>query len=123
MNGGLSSAALARQIETSVDEALVRFEKEVQGGKSFINPNKGMVVFPSVLKAGLGIGDSMEKGYSGLQARPWIIIVPRPVRLDYKLGSRSRASSLRFLEADALKRFQESEGRKWVWMSRSGDDA
>ena len=33
------------------------FEKEVKDGKSFLqNASKGVLVFPSVIKAGLGVG-------------------------------------------------------------------
>ena len=65
LSGWLSSptsAGSAREIDTGVDEALVRFEKEVKDGKIFLDSSKGVLVFPSVLKGGLGIGAEEGEG-------------------------------------------------------------
>ena len=46
----------AREIDASVDTALVRFEKEVPGAKQLLKQSAGMMIFPSVIKAGIGNG-------------------------------------------------------------------
>ena len=116
LSGWLSSPALAasaKEIDAGVDEALVNFEKEVKGGKSFLESSKGVLVFPSVLKGGFGFGGEYGEGalrvagktvdyYSTLQ----------PVRLDCKSGEQIKTIVIVFLDDDALKGFQESEGWK-----------
>jgi lipid-binding SYLF domain-containing protein len=115
LSGRLSSpasAASAREIDTSVDEALLRFEKEVQGAKSFIESSKGMLVFPSVIKAGLGIGG--EYGEGALRAEDKTVDYYSTAAGSFGLqaGGQVKTIIVAFLDADALKRFRESEGWK-----------
>ncbi len=49
-------AATDREINVSVDVALENFHKNVKGAKEFLKAAKGVLVFPSVYKAGIGIG-------------------------------------------------------------------
>nr|MBC8282319.1 hypothetical protein [Nitrospinota bacterium] len=57
-----SFAATAKEIDVSVDVALERFYKEVPGSQSFSNKAKAILVFPSVIKAGIGIGGEYGEG-------------------------------------------------------------
>lgn len=115
LSGWLSSAALAasaREIDTSVDEALVRFEKEVRGGKSFLESSKGMLVFPSVIKAGLGIGGEYGEGALRASGKTVDYYSTAAGSFGLQAGGQVKTIIVAFLEADALKRFQESEGWK-----------
>jgi len=55
-------AASKRVIDVEVEEALQRFYKEVGGARKFANMAEGMLVFPSVIKAGFGIGGEYGEG-------------------------------------------------------------
>jgi len=115
LSGWLSSAALAasaREIDTSVDEALVRFEKEVQGGKSFLDSSKGMLVFPSVVKAGLGVGGEYGEGALRAAGKTVEYYSTAAGSFGLQAGGQVKTIIVAFLEADALKRFQESKGWK-----------
>lgn len=57
-----ASAASAKEIDTGADEAIVKFEKEVKNGKSFIESSKGILVFPRVIKGGAGFGGEYGEG-------------------------------------------------------------
>ena len=57
-----SYAATAKEIDVSVDVALKRFQNEIKGGKEFIKSAKGVLVFPSVYKAGFVIGGEYGEG-------------------------------------------------------------
>ncbi|MDH4245168.1 MAG: hypothetical protein OEY21_11025 [Nitrospira sp.] len=59
---GAALAKTAREIDVSVDVAVEDFEKKVTGGKEFLTSSKGVLVFPSVLKAGFGIGGEYGEG-------------------------------------------------------------
>ena len=59
---GPALAASAKEIDVGVDEALVKFEKEVKGGKDFIEHSKGLLVFPQVIKGGAGFGGEYGQG-------------------------------------------------------------
>jgi lipid-binding SYLF domain-containing protein len=55
-------AATAKEIDASVDVATERFHTEVKGGKEFLKAAKGVLVFPSVYKAGFVIGGEYGEG-------------------------------------------------------------
>ena len=52
----------AREINTSVDVTLDRFYSKVKDGKKLVEDAKGILVFPSVYKAGFGIGGEYGEG-------------------------------------------------------------
>jgi hypothetical protein len=55
-------AATAREIDVSVDVALERFTKEIKGSKGLLAIAKGVLVFPSVYKAGFVVGGEYGEG-------------------------------------------------------------
>ena len=55
-------AATAKEIDVSVDVAIERFYSEIKGGKEFLAAAKGVLVFPSVVKAAIGIGGEFGEG-------------------------------------------------------------
>src|SRR5262245_12975225 len=57
-----ASAASAKELDAGVDDAIVKFEKEVKGGKSFLDSSKGMLVFPRDIKGGAGFGGEYGEG-------------------------------------------------------------
>ena len=48
-------AASAAEIDHAVDQTLKAFE-QIKGAKAFLSIAKGVLVFPKVYKAGIGIG-------------------------------------------------------------------
>ena len=60
-----SSVAFAKsavEIDTSVDVALEQFNKDIKGGTEFLKSAKGVLVLPSVVKAGIGVGGEYGEG-------------------------------------------------------------
>ena len=55
-------AATGKEIDVSVDVALENFQKEVSGGKEFLNSSKGVLCLPKVVKAGVGFGGEYGEG-------------------------------------------------------------
>jgi hypothetical protein len=55
-------AGAANEIDTSVDLALEQFKKDIKGGDEFLKSAKGVLVFPSVFKAGVGVGGEYGEG-------------------------------------------------------------
>ena len=52
---GQTFAMSAQEINIKVDETLKKFETEGNGGKTFLQKAEGVLVFPEVIKAGIGI--------------------------------------------------------------------
>ena len=56
MAPGLAAAATAAVIDLKVDETIKLFQKDVNGADVFLNGAAGYLVFPRVIKIGLGFG-------------------------------------------------------------------
>jgi lipid-binding SYLF domain-containing protein len=115
LNGWLSSpasAATAREIDVSVDVALENFDKEVKGSKTFLENSKGVLVFPKVLKAGVGFGGEYGEGALRIDGKTVDYYNTAAGSFGLQFGAQAKSIILVFLDADALKRFRESEGWK-----------
>ena len=114
-NAWLSSSALAasaKEIDAGVDEAIVKFEKEVKGGKSFLDSSKGVLVFPRVLKGGAGFGGEYGEGALRIAGKTVDYYSMLQGSFGLQLGGEIKTVYLVFLDEAALKGFRESEGWK-----------
>jgi len=115
LSGWLSSSALAasaKELDSGVDEALVNFEKEVKGGKAFLESSKGMLVFPRVLTGGAGFGGEYGEGALRIGGKTVDYYSTFQGSFGLQLGGEIKTIVVVFLAEDALKRFRESEGWK-----------
>ena len=62
IQSGFAGAALREEIDARVREALVNFEKEAPAGHELAKRAAGVLVFPNVIKAGIGIGGEYGEG-------------------------------------------------------------
>lgn len=115
LSGWLSGPALAasaKEIDVSVDEAIVRFEKEVTGGKGFLESSKGMLVFPRVFKGGAGFGGEYGEGALRIGGKTVDYYSTLQGSFGFQLGGEIKTVVVVFLDEEALKRFQASKGWK-----------
>lgn len=105
-------AASAQEIDIEVNAALKRFEKEVGGGKEFLRSAKGVLVFPSVIKAGIGIGGEYGEGALRIGGKTVDYYSTAAASIGLQLGAQSKSVILVFLQQDALNKFRKSEGWK-----------
>jgi len=105
-------AASATEINIGVDEALQRFKKEVSGGPKFLSRAKGVLVFPSVLKAGFGIGGEYGEGALQIEGSTVAYYNTAAASIGFQLGAQSKTVVLVFLTSKALNNFRESKGWK-----------
>src|SRR5260221_10720023 len=57
-----AAAASAKEIDVGADATLQSFYGKVQGGKDFAATAKGVLIFPSIFQAGIGIGGAYGEG-------------------------------------------------------------
>ena len=105
-------AASAKEIDAGVDEAIVKFEKEVKDGKNFIANSKGMLVFPRVIKGGAGFGGEYGEGALRVAGKTADYYSMLQGSFGLQLGGEIKIIFIVFLDEGALKQFQESEGWK-----------
>ena len=108
-----SSKALAKsakEIDIGVDVALEQFVQDVKGGKEFLKSAKGVLVFPSVIKAGLGVGAEYGEGSLRIGGKTVEYYSTAAASIGFQIGAQSKRVILVFMQADALKNFRESSG-------------
>lgn len=106
------AAASAKEIDIEVDAAVERFKKEVGGGGKFLKAADGVLVFPSVIKAGFGIGGEYGEGALRIDGKTVDYYSTAAASIGLQLGAQSKTIVLVFLDADALKKFRASQGWK-----------
>jgi len=109
---GPASAASAKEIDAGADDAIEKFEKEVKGGKSFLESSKGLLVFPRVLKGGAGFGGEYGEGAFRVQSKTVDYYSMLQGSFGFQLGGEIKTVYLVFLDEEAMKRFREGEGWK-----------
>lgn len=105
-------AATAKEIDASVDVALEKFEKEVGGAKQFLESAKGLLVFPNVIKAGIGFGGEYGEGALRINGKSVAYYNTIAGSFGFQLGAQAKTVVIVFLEQSALDAFQKSEGWK-----------
>jgi lipid-binding SYLF domain-containing protein len=103
-------AKSAQEIDVSVDVALDEFAQQVKGGKEFLASAKGVLVFPSVLKAGVGIGGEYGEGALRIGGKTVDYYSTAAASFGFQLGAQSKRIVIVFMQDDALKKFRESQG-------------
>jgi lipid-binding SYLF domain-containing protein len=108
----ISYAKSAREIDASVDTALERFKKEVFDGGKMVSKAKGVLVFPSVIKAGIGLGGEYGTGALRINGRTVDYYNTITGSIGFQLGGQVKSVYLLFMEDTALKNFRSSDGWK-----------
>ena len=109
---GTAEAASATEINIKVDSALKRFEEKVSGGEEFLRRAKGVLVFPSVIKAGFLVGGEYGEGALRIGGKTVDYYSTAGASIGFQLGAQSKTVILVFLESGALKSFRNSDGWK-----------
>jgi lipid-binding SYLF domain-containing protein len=107
---GSSVAASKQEIDIEVDAALERFEQEVGGGSKFLQQAKGVLVFPKVVKAGIGIGGEYGEGALQINGQTVDYYSTAAASIGFQLGAQMKTVMLVFLNSDALNKFRKSSG-------------
>jgi lipid-binding SYLF domain-containing protein len=103
-------AATAAEINAGADAALGSFYGKVQGGKDFVNAAKGVLIFPSIFQAGIGIGGSYGEGVMRIVGQPPEYYSASQGSVDLQLGAQTSALVICFMQQTALDVFRASSG-------------
>jgi lipid-binding SYLF domain-containing protein len=109
---GAADAASAEEIDIRVNGALERFTKEVSGGSAFLKKADGVLVFPSVIKAGIGIGGEYGEGALRIKGKTVEYYSTASASIGFQFGAQSKSVVLVFLAEKALADFRKSDGWK-----------
>ena len=105
-------AAPASEIDADSNKTLDRFYEEVSAGKQLVKDAKGVLVFPAVFKAGLGLGGEYGEGALRIGGKTADYYSTAAASLGLQLGVQKKSIIILFMQEDALKKFRSSEGWK-----------
>jgi lipid-binding SYLF domain-containing protein len=105
-------AATAKEIDAGADATLERFYTEVSGGKQLAKDAKGVLIFPGVFKAGIGIGGEYGEGVLRMGWGQKEYYSTAAASIGFQLGAQKKSIVILFMQDEALKKFQYSSGWK-----------
>jgi lipid-binding SYLF domain-containing protein len=108
----VSEAASAAELEADSNETLHSFVRQVPGARELAAKSAGILVFPSVVKAGIGIGGEYGEGILLNQQRVEGYYNLISASFGFQLGVQERSVIIMFMTQDALRGFEERAGWK-----------
>ena len=108
----MANASSATEIDIGVIETLKRFRQDIAGGEEFLKRGKAVLVFPSVIKVGFGIGGEYGEGAMIIGGKTDSYYSTAAASIGFQLGAQSKSLVLVFMTDEALKHFQSSKGWK-----------
>lgn len=107
---GAAHAASKEKIDRRTDKALAEFRDDITGADEVLAKAAGVLVFPSVKKAGIGIGGEYGEGALRVGGRTVGYYSTASASIGFQLGAQARRQIIVFLDPKALERFRLSDG-------------
>lgn len=103
-------AASKEEIDINVEEALAKFYAESPAGKRLADRAAGMLVFPKVIKAGIGIGGEYGEGALLVKGRIQDYYSTATASIGLQFGAQVKSQIIMFMTQSALDTFRNSDG-------------
>jgi len=105
-------AASAAKIDSDANKALVVFREDVNGAEVFLNQAAGYLIFPRVIKVGIGLG--AETGEGALRVGGQTVAYYRTTSgsVGFQLGAQAKSIVIAFMTKESLQKFRDSSGWK-----------
>lgn len=108
--GGPSTAESRHAVDASYHETLDRLYANNPGSRELVAKARGVLVFPRVISAGLGIGGAYGEGQLREHGRVEGYYRTITGSVGWQIGAQSRAIVILFMTEDSLQRFLASKG-------------
>lgn len=105
-------AASAAEIDARANEAIKTFHNEIDGSQVFLSQAAGYLVFPRVVKVGIGVGAEHGEGALRVGGKTVAYYSTTSGSVGFQLGAQAKSIIIAFMTQDALKKFQNSSGWK-----------
>lgn len=112
---GFSSIAFAglsskEEIDAKVQQAIEEFHQHTSAGKKLSERAAGMLVFPSVVKAGIGVGGEYGEGALIIKGKTVGYYNVAAASIGFQLGAQARSEIILFMNDKVLTKFRASDG-------------
>ena len=105
-------AATSAEIDRDVDKALEVFRDDIAGADVFLRQSAGYLVFPRVIKVGVGVGAETGEGVLRVGGRTVDYYRTTSGSIGLQLGAQAKSIVIAFLTKESLAKFQNSNGWK-----------
>lgn len=109
LSPGAAEAASKEKIDRRVNNALAAFREDVKGADALLGRAAGVLVFPSIKKAGIGLGGEYGEGALRVGGRTVGYYSTAAASIGFQLGAQARRQIFVFLDKGALDKFRRSE--------------
>ena len=109
---GVAMAASAAKIDKDSDAAMIVFQADVNGAGVFLNQSAGYLIFPRVIKAGIGIGGETGEGALRIGGKTVDYYRTSAGSFGFQLGAQAKSIVIAFMTVEALDKFRNSSGWK-----------
>jgi lipid-binding SYLF domain-containing protein len=107
---GGDPAAKRTSIDASVESAMSKLYAQVPGSREMTGKARGVLVFPSVVSAGLGVGGSYGQGALRVGGKSVDYYSTTAASVGLIAGADSKAVYVLFMTQEALDKFRASKG-------------
>ncbi len=105
-------AASAEKLNRESDKALQVFREDVDGADVFLSQAAGYLVFPRVIKVGIGIGGETGEGVLRVGGQTTAYYRTTAGSFGFQLGAQAKSIVIAFMTRDALDKFRNASGWK-----------
>ncbi len=107
-----AQAASGPEIDASARATLEDFFNQIYSGRELANKATAVLVFPTVVKAGIGIGGEYGEGVLHVRGRTAGYYNIISASVGFQLGAQARSVIVMFMTDTALANFQRTDGWK-----------
>lgn len=105
-----TNAASAAKLDVDANETIAIFKEEVNGADVFLNQAAGYLVFPRVIKVGIGIGAETGEGVLRVRGRSAAYYRTTSGSFGLQLGAQAKSMLIAFMTDESLAKFRNSTG-------------
>jgi lipid-binding SYLF domain-containing protein len=109
---GTGKAGSAGEINAAVTATLDRFYRQIPGARELSARAAGVLVFPTVVKAGFGFGGEYGEGAMRVGGRTVGYYNTIAASVGFQLGAQARSLLIMFMTPEALAGFRRVDGWK-----------
>lgn len=105
-------AGSKEEIDAKVQQATEDFYKQTSAGKTLAAKAAGMLVFPEVLKAGVGVGGEYGEGALVVKGSNVAYYSTAAASIGFQFGAQVKSQVILFMNQKVLNDFRKSQGWK-----------
>jgi len=99
-----------KTIDAGVDSTLARLYADASGSRELVSKAKGVLIFPSVIDAGLVVGGQYGEGSLRVNGHTVGYYSTATGSVGWQIGAQSRAIVFLFMTDESLRRFRSTDG-------------